>query len=191
VTTPGESVVLAPEGPVPLDAFSLAVLRNSDIDGRPVRELDADRIGVARESPNRAAHWPETTLSQVRGDYCAELDATAGQVPYVALGVQPIPDASSRDVPARQRAVSVSAGGGAYVLSGAWTSADDGSPFLVDANGVSYPLVGDDAADNLGFGDFDAPVVPDSWVKLLDPGVNLSVADALCPPVRPNGKACE
>ncbi len=191
VTTPGESVVLAPDGPVPLDAFSLAVLRNSDIDGRSVRELHADRIGVARQSPNRATHWPETTLSQVRGDYCAELDAAAGQVPFVALGVQPTPDASSRDVPARQRAVSVSAGGGAYVLSGAWTSTGDGSPFLVDANGVSYPLVGDDAAENLGFGDFDAPVVPDSWVKLLDPGVNLSVADALCPPVRPNGKACE
>ena len=142
VTTPGESVVLAADGPVPLDAFSLAVLRNSDIDGRPVRELEADRIGVARQPPNRAAHWPETTLSQVRGEYCAELDAAAGQVPVVALGVQPTPDASSRDVPARQRAVSVSAGGGAYVLSGAWTSTDDGSPFLVDTNGVSYPLVG-------------------------------------------------
>jgi type VII secretion protein EccB len=190
VTTPGESVVLAPKGPVPLDAFSLAVLRNSEIDGRPVQELTADRIGVARLVPNREAHWPQQTLTQVRGDYCAELSATAGQVPVVALGVRPTADASSRDVPAQQRAVSVSAGGGAYVLSGAWTSTDDGSPFLVDANGVSYPLVGADAADNLGFAGYDAPVVPDSWVKLFDPGVNLSVADALCPPVRPNGKAC-
>jgi type VII secretion protein EccB len=191
VTTPGESVVLAPKGPVPLDAFSLAVLRSSKIDGREVKELPADRIGVARLAPNRAAHWPETTLTQVRGEYCAELTTSAGQVPVVALGVQPVPDASARDVPQEQRAVSVSAGGGAYVLSGAWTDTDEGSPFLVDANGVSYPLVGSDAAGNLGFEGYDAPVVPDSWVKLLDPGVNLSVADALCPPVRPNGKACE
>ena len=191
MTTAGESVVLAPKGPVPLDAFSLAVLRSSEIDGRPVTELPADRIGVARLAPNRAAHWPETTLTQVRGEYCAELETSAGQVPVVGLGVQPVADASARDVPLEQRAVSVSAGGGAYVLSGAWTDTDDGSPFLVDANGVSYPLVGPDAANNLGFEGYDAPVVPDSWVKLLDPGVNLSVADALCPPVRPNGKACE
>ncbi len=191
VTTPGESVVLAPKGPVPLDAFSLAVLRNSDIDGRPVRERETDRIAVARLAPNRAAHWPETTLTQVRGDYCAELDAAAGAAPIASLGVRPTSEASSLDVPLQQRAVSVTAGGGAYVLSGGWRDGDDGSPFLVDSNGVSYPLVGPDAAENLGFEGYAAPVVPDSWVKLLDPGVNLSVADALCPPVRPNGKACE
>ena len=62
VTTPAESVVLAEEGPRPLDAFALAVLRNASIDGRQVRVLEADRIGVARLSPDRSAHWPEATL---------------------------------------------------------------------------------------------------------------------------------
>src|SRR5215207_1885043 len=57
VTTPGESVVLAPTGPVPLAAFSLAVLRSSEIDGRGVKEVPADRIGVARLAPDRTAHW--------------------------------------------------------------------------------------------------------------------------------------
>ena len=82
-------------------------------------------------------------------------------------------------------------GGGAYVLSGSWADTVAGSPFIVDSNGVSYPLVGPEAADKLGFGDFAAPVVPDTWVKLFDRGVNLSVADALCPPVRPSGEPCE
>ncbi len=77
------------------------------------------------------------------------------------------------------------------MLSGSWADSDDGSPYLVDSNGVTYPLVGPDAADNLGFAGYAAPVVPDSWVKLFDEGVNLSVADALCPPVRPSGKPCE
>ena len=191
VTTPSESVVLAEQGPRPLDAFALAVLRNATIDGRPVRELEADRIGVARLSPDRSAHWPEATLTQVRGEYCAELETGAGQVPVVALGVAPTSTASSLDVPAGQRAVTVMAGGGAYVLSAGFADSEDGSPYLVDSNGVTYPLVGPDAADNLGFEGFAAPVVPDSWVKLFDQGVNLSVADALCPPVRPSGKPCE
>ena len=191
VTTPAESVVLAERGPRSLDVFALAVLRNATIDGRPVRELDSDRIGVARLAPDRSAHWPEATLTQVRGEYCAELEADAGQVPVVALGATPTSSASSLDVPVRQRAVSVTAGGGAYVLSGSWADSDEGSPYLVDSNGVTYPLVGPDAADNLGFEDYPAPVVPDSWVKLFDQGVNLSVADALCPPVRPSGKPCE
>jgi type VII secretion protein EccB len=191
VTTPGESVVLAEEGPRPLDAFSLAVLRNSTIDGRPVRELESDRIGVARLPPDRSAHWPESTLAQVRGEYCAELETDPGQVPVVALGVAPNSSASSVGVPLQQSAVSVTPAGGAYVLSGAWSDTDDGSPYLVDSNGLAYPLVGPDVAANLGFADVDPPVVPDAWVELFDRGVNLSVSDALCPPVRASGKPCE
>jgi len=63
--------------------------------------------------------------------------------------------------------------------------------YLVDSNGLAYPLVGPDVAANLGFADVDPPVVPDPWVELFDRGVNLSVSDALCPPVRASGKPCE
>jgi hypothetical protein len=191
VTTPDESVVLAEQGPRPLDAFSLAVLRDSTIGGRPVRELLADRISVARLPADRTAHWPDSTLTQVRGEYCAELRTAEGRPPVVALGTQPDAAASSLDVVRGQRAVTVTAGGGAYVLSSSWADSDDGSPYLVDSNGVSYRLVGPDAADNLGFAGVAAHVVPDSWVELFDRGVNLSVADALCPPVRPGGKPCQ
>ena len=191
VTTPAESVVLAAKGPVRLTDFALAVLRNSQIEGGPVRELQSDQITFAHLAPDRSAHWPETTLTQVRGEYCAELVTDPGQVPVVQLGVRPDPEASSVGVPPRQRSVDVITGGGAYVLSGSWADTVAGSPFIVDSNGVSYPLVGPEAADKLGFGDFAAPVVPDTWVKLFDRGVNLSVADALCPPVRPSGEPCE
>jgi hypothetical protein len=156
-----------------------------------VRELQADRIGVARLSPDRSAHWPESTLAQVRGEYCAELGTDPGQVPVVALGVAPTSSATSAGVPIRQSAVSVTPAGGAYVLSGAWSDNVDGSPYLVDGNGLAYPLVGPDVAANLGFADVDPPVVPDPWIELFDRGVNLSVSDALCPPVRASGKPCE
>ena len=192
VTTPAESVVLAEDGPRPLDAFALAVLRNASIDGRPVRELEADRIDVARLSPDRSAHWPEATLTQVRGEYCAELTADAGQVPVVGARGQarrrPPPRSTSPPVSAPSRSLP---GAAPTCCPASWADSDDGSPYLVDSNGVTYPLVGPDAADNLGFAGFPAPVVPDSWVKLFDEGVNLSVADALCPPVRPSGKPCE
>jgi type VII secretion protein EccB len=193
VTTPEESVVLAPRGPVPLDAFSLAVLRSSSIDGRPVRELRTDRLDVARLAPIRSTHWPGSRLTPVGGELCARLTSRAGRAPLVALGTRPTAAASAAGVAPGQRAVSVSAAGGAYVLSGGWSDtggSDDGSAYLVDANGISYPLVGPDAATNLGFDGYPAPVVPDSWVKLFDPGVNLSVGDALCPPVRSSDQPC-
>ena len=109
----------------------------------------------------------------------------------VALGVAPDLHGVLGGRAAQQSAVSVTPAGGAYVLSGAWADTDDGSPYLVDSNGLAYPLVGPDVADNLGFADVDPPVVPDPWVKLFDRGVNLSVSDALCPPVRASGKPCE
>ena len=146
---------------------------------------------MARLPPDRSPHWPESTLAQVRGEYCAELETDPGQVPVVALGVAPTSSASSMGVPLQQSAVSVTPAGGAYVLSGSWSDTDDGSPYLVDSNGLAYPLVGPDVAANLGFADVDPPVVPDPWVELFDRGVNLSVSDALCPPVRASGKPCE
>ena len=184
--------MLAEEGPRPLDAFSLAVLRNSTIDGRPVRELEADRIGVARLPPDRSAHWPESTLAQVRGEYCAELATDPGQVPVVALGVAPTSSASSVDVPLQQSAVSVTPAGGAYVLSGGWSDTDDGLALPRRQQRPGLPAGrARRGRPTSGSRDVDPPVVPDPWVELFDRGVNLSVSDALCPPVRASGKPCE
>ena len=108
--------MLAEEGPRPLDAFSLAVLRNSTIDGRPVRELEADRIGVARLPPDRSAHWPESTLAQVRREYCAELATDPGQVPRDRPRRRADLPASSVGVPLQQSAVSVTPAGAVRAL---------------------------------------------------------------------------
>ena len=54
----------------------------------------------------------------------------------------------------------VDAGRGAYVLSGGWSDTDQGSPFVIDSKGRANPLVGDDAAELLGYGGYRVAVVP-------------------------------
>ena len=68
------------------------------------------------------------------------------------------------------------------MLSGSFTDSDEGLPFLIDAKGKAYTLVGSDAADLLGYGSAEHPVVPDEWVELFEPGVPLSRDAALCRP---------
>ncbi len=63
-----------------------------------------------------------------------------------------------------------------------WEDTSGDSLFVMDAKGFAYPLGGATAAAQLGFGSSDAPVVPDSWVELFDPGVELSENAALCAP---------
>ena len=58
-----------------------------------------------------------------------------------------------RAVPAR-RTRSSPPGRGAYVLSGGWSDTDQGSPFVIDSKGRANPLVGDDAAELLGYGGY-------------------------------------
>ena len=78
--------------------------------------------------------------------------------------------------------VAVDAGAGAYLYSGGWTDGTSGSPFVVDSKGVAYPLEGSGAAEQLGYGGYPVPVVPDSWVELFTGGVELSRTGALCEP---------
>ena len=46
------------------------------------------------------------------------------------------------------------------------------------------------AASRLGYGSYPVAVVPDSWVELFVPGVNLSIDDALCPPAATKDQPC-
>ena len=111
----------------------------------------------------------------------------------VVLGLvgEPGETAGAEEVAEGTRSVRVAAGGGAYVLSGDWSSSASGSPFLIDARGQAYPLEGAQTAAQLGYADYAAPVVPDSWLQLFDPGVPLSREAALCPPSATPGRACE
>ena len=194
VTTPSESVVLAPDGPVPLDRLRPG--RAAQLDDRRAAGARAvgrpDRGGPAGPGPQRPLARDHVGAGPRRVLRRAEdrRRSGAGRGPgrparrHGVLGDGPRPAAGRERQPRRRR---LRALGRLGRHGRPW----DGSPYLVDSNGVSYPLVGAEAADNLGFASYPAPVVPDSWVKLFDRGVNLSVDDALCPPVRPSGKPCQ
>jgi hypothetical protein len=135
-------------------------------------------------------HWPEAApREQPIEEPCAQLTATAGAEPVVRLAA-PGPDSSGAEVPAGKKQPLVAAGRGAYVLSGGWSDTDHGSPFVIDSKGRANPLVGDDAAELLGYGSHPVAVVPDTWVKLFACGVNLSRDDALSPPAEADGSQC-
>jgi len=137
------------------------------------------------------AHWPGDLLEPLLGEQCAQLDVGAGAGPRVQVVGDPSADASAAEVPAGTTSVRVDAGRGAFVYSGDWSDASSGAPYLMDAKGLAYPLVGAGASAQLGYADVDAPVVPDTWVQLFRAGVPLSQDAALCPPDREAGPSCE
>lgn len=187
VQTSAGAFLLTDEGPAPLDPFSLAVYQHLP-DAQPALEIDQLGLGQARR-PWLDARWPETTPQPVLGEQCAQLLAQAGEAPGVTLAGEPTPEASSSGVRESQVVTTVDPGRGAHVLSGGWDDVDQGSPFLIDAKGLAYALVGVGVADLLGYTEHEPPVVPDTWVELFESGVNLSQGAALCPP-RPGGDGC-
>ena len=187
LTSDRGSFLLTRRGPAELTDFALAVYRHVTtprgrltdgsfrIGRAPLEHAvdDAPRVGRARE-PYLSARWPASRLSPVLGRPCAELIARPGTAPTVQLATDPVGEAG------------VAAGRGAFVRSGGWGGRAAGPPYVVDATGVAFPLVGPEAADRLGYGDTVAPVVPASWLDLFERGVPLSVEAALSG-VRPAG----
>lgn len=185
----GSAVVLTQTGPAPLTAFALAVYRWLAAPHTPkvygAKAIDQDRT----TRPYDAAHWPEGHLTPVDSQPCAQLQADPGRPPRVLLGQDPIASAAADEVLRTDISVSVPPGAGAYVVSGDWDSRV-GSRYLVDSRGRANPLEGPQTPDLLGYGAITPPVVPDSWVELLPPGVPLSQELALCPPDPVRGQEC-
>jgi type VII secretion protein EccB len=183
--------LLAPTGPVRLTSFAQAVYEAAGPpDGafHTWHENTMDKDAVV--SPFAAAEWPEGSLTPATGELCAVLQAGAGARPAVALATDPGPEASAGHVRAGRRDAGVAPRGGAYVLSADFSQATRGLPFLIDLKGSSHLLEGA-AATNLGYADFPAPVVPDTWVKLFPTGAVLSPTLALCEPARTTAKGCQ
>lgn len=171
----------------PLDPFALAVATGS-AEGTVGAEYsgDVDSLDFVR-GDFVDARWPETTLQPVFGERCVQLLAAPDEPAQVRLAQDPEGEAVATGT--RGESVSVDAGAGAYVVSGAWGDTSGDNPFVMDSKGVAYPLVGPTAADLLGYSGFDAPVVPDPWIELFDDGVQLSQNSALCAP-RVGEKQC-
>ncbi|ABL79853.1 MULTISPECIES: type VII secretion protein EccB [unclassified Nocardioides] len=181
----GDAVVLTADGPAELDPFALAVYSNTPIPGGGTpRVLPVDRFpDLARTRlPGPDRHWPTTTVEPTETDPCAVL-TTAGEEPAVVqLAQRPGPGYDARDVVPGHADVTVDPGRGAYVRSASPEGARAPQPVAIDAKGRANPLDGDETAGLLGYADFPAPVVPDTWVKLFGAGVPLSQNLALCPP---------
>jgi type VII secretion protein EccB len=182
----GRLTVLTEDGPAVLSEFARAVY----LQIRPAKAKDlglSEPADVAQaDPPYDGAHWPAGSLGTISGEQCAQLVTAPGELPRAVLVELPGETASAEEVEAGDREVTVDPGGGAFVLSGGWHDPEVGEPFVMDAKGFSYALIGTDAVENLGFGGYDAPVVPDSWLHLFEEGEELSVDAALCPPVRPS-----
>ncbi|WP_110180637.1 type VII secretion protein EccB [Nocardioides solisilvae] len=121
--------------------------------------------------------WPQELPAPAVGqEMCALLEVEEG-VSRTRVAVAPGPDASvlQADAPAGSHEVVVEPSGGAYVLAGGSTSEEGGSPFVVDAKGAKYALLGPTVADYIGYGEVDPPVVPDAWLSFFADGVPLSV----------------
>lgn len=189
----GGAVVLTEKGPADLSQFALAVYTNLEgaAGGFTPQQLQMTAaLGAGREqAPYAAANWPDGALAVAPGERCLQLTATAGSPPVIGLVTNPPETASSIGVESGAVSVKVDPGLGAYVLSGGWADTDNGTPFLMDSTGKAFELVGPETATLLGFGDFAAPVVPDTWAELFEKGVPLSQDEALCPPRAPDGKA--
>ena len=188
----------------PLTPFAHALWSNLAASGarggRQPRERDLE--GESAAEGYAAARWPREPLSRVAGQTCALLESSADRPPLVQLATSPEEEASAdRVLDPSQRLVDVDPGAGAYVVSGDWDdvaaeAAQDGElggrRFVVDQKGRVNALVGEDTPSLLGYGTYEAPLVPSSWLDLFAPGVALSQEAALCPP-QPEGAepACD
>ena len=179
-----DQLLLTDTGPRELSEFAAEVYRNVVAPGDEVvapKTVDnPPRVNRQKEQVDDT-HWPKAAPTESIDEPCAQLTTDRGAAPVVQL-TAPGEKSSGADVPAEQKEPVVAAGRGAYVLSGGWADTDQGSPFVIDAKGRANPLVGDDAAELLGYGGYPVVVVPDTWVKLFSCGVNLSRDVALLPP---------
>lgn len=188
----GEQLLLTDDGPRPLSDFAAQVYRNVIApSGAVVTPKTVPSPPHARREKVKVdgTHWPKSPPRASIDEPCAQLTAKSGVAPVVQL-TAPGPKSSAAEVPTGTKDPAVAAGRGAYVLSGGWSDTDQGSPYVIDAKGRANPLVGDDAAERLGYNHYPVAVVPDTWVKLFGCGVNLSRDAALSPPSEPDGSAC-
>jgi type VII secretion protein EccB len=186
-TDDGQRLLVADDGPVPLTDFEASVYANIVLPGdRLAKVVKVDRapsVGFGDDAFLKETAWPDDLPQPLETDPCAQLTAVRGEPPVAELASPGEDSAVDAAVPEGVPDPVVDPGRGAYVLSGGWSGQVAGAtPYLVDAKGRANPLVGTNAAAQLGYADVAAPVVPDTWVELFRCGVQLSQERALQEP---------
>ncbi|WP_299057030.1 type VII secretion protein EccB [uncultured Nocardioides sp.] len=189
----GDQVYLvAEDAPARLSAFALVVYRalNDGVEPTPV-----DGVSLQPE-PATPEEWPEDGPRAVEdGSTCAILVTRDNQSPTVLVAEDPAdtldPSIEDDEVDAGDAEVTVEPGRGALVVSAGFGQTEGPSPFVVDSKGVRYQIEGADALANLGYGDADPRVVPDSWLLPFGCGVVLSRNAALGQPGQDSQSSCE
>lgn len=168
----GGYYLLGDEQPQRLSDFA-GVLYDSVV--APAQGLEADMradLGL----PEYPQEWPDTLPEAVTGGpLCGVLYPRPDAPSRVVLATDPDAGASPEGLRRGRHDVDVEPGGGAYVLSGADEATADGTPYVIDAKGTKYSLVGPLVPGYIGYGDTAPPVVPNAWLELFDEGVPLSV----------------
>ncbi len=176
VTVSGRPYLTTVDGQLAeLDPFALGVATGGVAGPEP-----AGVTSFARGDPVADHRWPAAVLQPTYGERCARLETEAGEPPRVQLAQEPRGEAAATGHAGTS--VWVDPGAGAVVRAGGWRSATRGRVHVVDGRGAVHPLVGSGTAALLGYEGLDAPVVPASWLALLDEGVPLSQDRALCEP---------
>ena len=171
----GSYYLLGEEGPERLAAFPALV--HIALEGDPTR-IDT---GITADFADRGhpEEWPDAEPEPLNPtEMCAVLHPGQDSVPTRTLAVQPSEAASSQDIGPGRHDVDVEPSGGAYVLSAGDESQAGGSPYVIDAKGARYELVGIEVPDYIGYGDVEPVVVPSAWLTFFDAGVRLSTNDA-------------
>ncbi|GAA1929613.1 hypothetical protein GCM10009737_34340 [Nocardioides lentus] len=191
VTADDGAYLVTTDGPYQLDPFEQAAYEAVADPGATT--LDGDQLQTGLTSDVTPDGWPDEVPTAVEDDsLCAQLVPRVEDTPTVLVAGGLDEDVDLADLPEDEIATDVEPGGGAVVVSGAFGSAQGAPAYVVDAKGVRYQLDGADAIGNLGYGEHEARVVPDSWIGLLRCGVVLSRDAALRNPAdeSPDPSSC-
>lgn len=183
----GRPHVITADGMQELTPFAAEVLRHTSLGPRLPREYDAGdaSFDFAAGRPYAAAHWPEELLAgspSASDQVCGVLVTEEDEEPAVLLASVADGGGMADAVDEGDREVAVLSGRGAVVRTADWATASGGTVQLVDDRGQIYPIAGSAELTKLGYADVPSVVVPDTWGELFQPGPELSILAALCPP---------
>lgn len=184
----GQTYLILKDGVLPLDPFQAAVYQNTtnpethQPPGAPAT-FGRSPAGSYSRQHLPATAWPTAKPSAGEGAACAQLETAAGKDATVRLATDPGTAAWPDDEPGPADVVQhVDPGKGAFVYTGRGRVTDGQLAWIVDSRGTANQLGTSRTIATLGLADYDAPVVPDTWIKLFGAGVELSTEQALCPP---------